>query len=106
LKIIWSPLAVEQVRDIASYIALDKPTVALEWAENIFDSVEILIDFPKSGRIVPEINRKEIRELIQGSYRIIYKIKPKEILVLVVKSGRQKLKENEIKHNETNKDRL
>jgi len=99
LKITWSPLAVEQVRDIASYIALDKPTVAIQWAEKIFDSVEILLDFPKSGRIVSEINRKEIRELIQGSYRIIYKIKPKEILVLVVQSGRQKLKENEIKHN-------
>jgi len=90
-------LAVDQVRDIASYIALDKPTVAIQWAEKMFDSVEILANFPKSGRIVSEINRKEIRELIQGNYRIIYKIKPAEILVLVVKSGRQKLKENEIK---------
>ncbi|VAW67821.1 hypothetical protein MNBD_GAMMA10-3101 [hydrothermal vent metagenome] len=97
MKIIWSPLAVDQVRDIASYIALDKPTVAIQWAEKMFDSVEILANFPKSGRIVSEINRKEIRELIQGNYRIIYKIKPAEILVLVVKSGRQKLKENEIK---------
>ena len=99
MKITWSPLAVEQVRDIASYIALDKPAVAIQWAEKIFDCVEILLNFPKSGRIVSEINRKEIRELIQGSYRIIYKIKPKEILVLVVQSGRQQLKENEIKHN-------
>ncbi len=100
MKITWSPLAVEQVRDIASYIALDKPAVAVQWADQIFDSVEILLDFPKSGRIVPEINRKEIRELIQGSYRIIYKIKPKEILVLVVQSGRQQLNENEVKPNE------
>ena len=98
MKIIWSPLAVDQIRDIASYIALDKPTVAIQWAEKIFDSVEILLDFPESGRMVSEINRKEIRELIQGSYRIIYKIKAKEILVLVVQNSRQKLKENEIKH--------
>jgi len=99
LKITWSPLAVDQVRDTASYIALDKPTVAIQWAEKIFDSVEILLDFPESGRIVSEINRKEIRELIQGNYRIIYKIKAKKILVLVVQNSRQKLKENEIKHN-------
>ena len=34
--------------------------------------------------------------LTQGNYRVIYKVKPKEILVLVVKSYRQQLKENEI----------
>ncbi len=97
MKITWSPLAVDQVRDIASYIALDKPSVAMQWAEKIFNSVEILYEFPESGRVVPEINRKEIRELVQGNYRVIYKTKPKEILILVVKSYYQKLKENEIK---------
>ncbi|MEN8251557.1 MAG: type II toxin-antitoxin system RelE/ParE family toxin [Bacteroidota bacterium] len=97
MNIIWSPLAVEQVRDIASYIALDKPSVAVQWAEKIFNSVERLSDFPDSGRIVPEIKRNEIREIVQGNYRVIYKAKPTEILILVVKSYRQKLKEDEIK---------
>jgi len=89
-------LAVDQVRDIASYIALDKPSAAIQWAEKIFSSVEILHDNSESGRMVPELNRKEIRELIQGNYRVIYKIKKKEILVLVVQSGWQELKEDEI----------
>lgn len=97
MKIIWSPLAVDQVRDIATYIALDKPSVAIEWAETIFNSVKQLIEFPDSGRIVPEIKRKEIRELVLNNYRVIYKVKQKEILVLVVKSYRQKLKANDIK---------
>ena len=96
MKIIWSPLAVDQVRDIAAYIALDKPAVAVKWAEKIFNSVELLSEHPESGRVVSEINRVEIRELVQGNYRVIYKVKPKEILVLVVKSYRQQLKENEI----------
>ena len=89
-------MAVDQVRDIASYIALDKPNVALQWAEKMFNSVEILRDNPESGRMVLELNRKEIRELIQGNYRVIYKVKKKEILVLVVQSGWQELKESEI----------
>jgi len=97
LKITWSPLAVEQVRDIASYIALDKPSVAVQWAEKIFNSVERLSEFPNSGRIVPEINKNEIREIVNGNYRVIYKVKEKEILVLIVKSYRQILKENEVK---------
>ena len=81
----------EQVREIAEYIALDKPTVAITWAEDIFDSVKRLIDFPKSGRVVPELKRDELREIVMGNYRVIYKIKGDKILVLVVKSYRQKL---------------
>ena len=96
MKITWSPIAVEQVRDIASYIALDKPSVAVEWADKIFNSVNRLRDNPESGRIVPEINRNEIREIVQGNYRIIYKIKKQEIRVLIVKSYRQKLELGEI----------
>lgn len=97
MKIIWSPLAVDQVRDIATYIALDKPSVAVLWAEKIFGSVERLAEFPESGRIVPEINRNEIREIVQGNYRVIYKVKQKEILILIVKSYHQQLTENEVK---------
>jgi addiction module RelE/StbE family toxin len=97
LKIIWSPLAVEQVQDIATYIALDKPSVAIEWTDKIFNSVNQLKEFPDSGRIVPEIKRKEIRELVLKNYRVIYKVKPKEILILVVKNYHQKLKNDDVK---------
>ncbi|MEH6824430.1 MAG: type II toxin-antitoxin system RelE/ParE family toxin [Motiliproteus sp.] len=96
MKITWSPLAVEQARDIASYIALGKPSVAEQWVNGIFDSVDCLIDFPESGRIVPEIKRKEIREIVHGSYRVIYKIQDNQIWILLVKNYRQQLKEDEI----------
>ena len=96
MNLIWSPLAVEQVRDIAAYIALDKPSVAVQWAEEIFHSVERLSSFPDSGRIVPEIQRTEIREIVQGNYRVIYKLKAAEILILVVKSYRQVFKQEVI----------
>ncbi len=90
-------MAVEQVQDIATYIALDKPSVAIEWAEKIFKSVDQLKEFPDSGRIVPEIKRKEIRELVLKNYRVIYKVKSKEILILVVKNYRQNLKNDDVK---------
>ncbi len=95
MKITWSPLAIDQARDIASYIALDKSRAAEEWIDDIFSSVEQLIEFPYSGQIVPEISRGEIRELIQGSYRVIYKVQDTKILVLLVKNYRQKLKVTE-----------
>jgi plasmid stabilization system protein ParE len=36
-------------------------------------------DFPKSGRKVPEYDAKDIREIIEKPYRIIYRIKPDQI---------------------------
>ena len=96
MRITWSPLAADQVRDIASYIALDKPSVAEQWIDEIFGSVEQLTDFPKSGRIVPELKINNIRELVQGNYRVIYKIQETSISVLIVKSYRQQLHSDEI----------
>ncbi|NRB39210.1 MAG: type II toxin-antitoxin system RelE/ParE family toxin [Pseudomonadales bacterium] len=96
MKITWSALAVEQAREIASYIALDKPSAAENWIDGIFESVDRLVEFPQSGRMVPEIKRNEIREIVQGSYRVIYKVQETQILILLVKAYRQKLKENEI----------
>jgi len=96
LRITWSQVAVDQARDIASYIALDKPSVAEEWIEDIFASVDTLGRFPESGRMVAEIKRKDIREVVRGNYRVIYKIQGSEILVLLVKNYRQKLAKDEV----------
>ena len=96
MKIVWSPLAIDRVRDIANYIALDKVSAAQSWVEGIFDSVKRLENFPKSGRKVPEINRENMREIINGNYRIIYKIENNEILVLTVKNHRQQLDQEDL----------
>lgn len=96
MKIIWSPLSIEQVREITFYIALDKSSVAEKWVETIFSAVERLEIFPESGRKVPEVNRDDIREIILGNYRIIYKIELKKIIILIVKSSRQKLSVDEL----------
>lgn len=96
MNIVWSPLAVEQARDIASYIALDKPSAAEKWIEEIFSCVEKLSEFPEIGRMVPEIKRQDIREVIRGNYRVIYKISGQSIHILVVKSYQQNLDFNEI----------
>ena len=49
MKLIWSPLAIERVSEIAEYIAQDKPGAAAKWVEKIFNIVERLSEFPESG---------------------------------------------------------
>jgi toxin ParE1/3/4 len=74
MKIIWSPLAVNRASEIADYIANDKPSAAEKWINTVFPKVEQLQLSPEIGRVVPEINNGQFRELIYGNYRIIYRI--------------------------------
>ena len=89
MKIIWSPLAIDKASEIAEYISLDNPTAANKWINDVFDKVLILKSSPKIGRTVPEINRKEIREIIFGNYRIIYQIEKLNISILTVRHTKQ-----------------
>jgi plasmid stabilization system protein ParE len=56
----WSPLALKRVGEIASYIALDKPSAAQSWVDGLFESVERLKPHPMSGRMVSEVNVERI----------------------------------------------
>ncbi len=97
MRIIWSPLAVDRASEIAVYIAQDKPSAAEKWIDTVFSKVEQLKSFPEIGRIVPEINDSQFRELIYGNYRIVYRIETKQISILTIRHGRQILPINEIK---------
>ena len=96
MKIIWSPLAVERMTEIKDYISRDNPTVALKWAQAVFDKIENIQEFPFMGRIVPEANRKEIRELLFKNYRIIYRVGTDHISILTIRHGKQLLPSDEI----------
>jgi toxin ParE1/3/4 len=97
MKIIWSPLAVDRVSEIAAYIAQENPDAAENWVNTVFKKVEDLKSFPESDRIIPETENKTIRELIYGNYRLIYRLEEKRISVLTVRHGKQILPVDEIK---------
>jgi plasmid stabilization system protein ParE len=96
MKIIWSPLAIDRATEIADYIAQDKPSAAVKWINTIFSKVEPLSSSPEMGRIVPEIENNQFREIIYGNYRIIYRIEKKRISILTIRHGNQILPIDEI----------
>lgn len=91
VRVIWSPLALERVEEIARHIAADRPAVAQKWVTSVFDRVAQLREHPESGRMVPELGRPEIRQLPHPPYRIIYRLDPKRAVILTVRHGRQEL---------------
>ncbi len=96
MKIYWSPLAVERFEEIYEYISNDNVSAAQNLIENIFDKVESLADNSERGRIVPESNREDIRELFEGEYRIIYKLESKKLFILTIRNFKQLLPKEDL----------
>lgn len=82
MKIIWTKSAVLNLENIKNYISQDSQYYAIELTEKIIGAVEKLSIFPRLGREVPEIKKENIRELIYGNYRILYRI-DLEILYII-----------------------
>ncbi len=89
-RVVWSPLALRRAREAADFIARDDPAAAVRWARGLFASVKTLSAHPRRGRVVPELLREEIRELIYGNYRLIYRVSGRRIEVLTVRHGRRR----------------
>ena len=89
MKIIWTPLALQRADEMASHIALDNPAAALAWLKALFAKVERLIRFPESGRRVPEAERSEIREILHGNCRIIYRLSKGKVILLTLRHSRR-----------------
>jgi toxin ParE1/3/4 len=97
MKIIWSSLSIDRTTEIAKYIAQDNPSAAKKWVKTFFDKVQLLISSPQSGRVAPETHSDDIRELLYGNYRIIYRLEEKRISILTVRHGKQILPIEDIK---------
>lgn len=74
VRINWTFQAKEDLRDIAEYISKDSKLYAKRQVLKIRNSTSILKTQNYLGRIVPEFNEKDIREIFEGNYRIIYKV--------------------------------
>ena len=71
MQVFWTDMAVNHLSAIYTYISLNSPEYAQKIVDNITRRSQQIAKFPQSGRIVPEFNTKQIREVIEGSYRFI-----------------------------------
>ncbi len=83
----WTLQAADDLEGIAQFIAHDSPHYASVFVMDVLDCVEQLESFPKSGRVTPEMNNPDIREIILGNYRIIYRLKTELVEILTIHHG-------------------
>lgn len=91
MEVIWTNQALNKVKEFIDYIARDSVEIAEKWAENLISETDRLILQPRSGRRVPEFRDENLREIISGNYRIIYRIKKDAVYIQTVRHVRQDL---------------
>lgn len=84
MRVLWTRAASEQVDEAMAVIAADRPQAAVRWLEALLDETRSLAEFPERGRVVPELQRREIRELLVHPYRVLYRREEDEVVVLAL----------------------
>jgi len=90
MRVHWTDTAQQHLDAIYRYIAQDSPAYAMRMVDRITRRSQQIGDFPLSGRMVREYEMSQIREVVEGPYRIIYYITPDQIDVLAVLHGARK----------------
>ncbi|PWK48624.1 type II toxin-antitoxin system RelE/ParE family toxin [Pleionea mediterranea] len=91
-QIKWTEPALEDLNDIAEYIALDKPVAAKKLVQKIFKSVKRLKDFPKSGKVPDDLRDSRYREIVVGPCRVFYRVEPNTVFILYVMRSERALR--------------
>lgn len=89
----WTERAASDLVGIGEYIAADDPAAARAWVEKIRERAVRASKMPRTGRVVPEVARDDVREVFQRTYRIVYRVVDDGIVVLTVFEGHRLLGE-------------
>jgi plasmid stabilization system protein ParE len=91
-SVTWTAPALEDLHEIWAFIARDSELAADGVVARVLGASERLAEFPISGRMVPEKESEAVREIIVGSYRVMYEIlSDDEIEVVAVIHGARSL---------------
>jgi plasmid stabilization system protein ParE len=84
VKVFWTEAALSQLQAIHDYISHTSPEYALRMIDRLTKRSVQIARFPYSGRIVPEYEVNEVREVLEWPYRIIYLINAEQLIVEVL----------------------
>jgi len=93
IELLWSPRSVADLEEIRAFIEVDSPAWADLTVRRLVAAVERLREFPDSGRMVPERQLPDLREIVSGKYRIVYRRKPDLVEIATVFRGSREFPE-------------
>ena len=78
--------------EIFEHIADDNPVAARLWIQRLRQRARAAARAPAAGRMVPELERQDVREVFLRTYRVVYRVGTKEIVILRFVEGSQQLR--------------
>jgi plasmid stabilization system protein ParE len=90
-KVRWTAVATRELRGIVEYAVAYSRSRGVRLAARIDSATDNLAAFPRLGRMVPDYQRDEIRELIVDDYRLIYRLVDDEVRILTILHGSRDL---------------
>jgi plasmid stabilization system protein ParE len=90
-QVVWTETAWSDLQRNADHIARDSPAYAAAFVRRVRDAARSLVELSQRGRIVPELGDPLVRELLLGSYRLIYEAREKRVYVLGLVHGARDL---------------
>jgi toxin ParE1/3/4 len=82
LTVQFTPPARAQFLAAVAYIRADRPAAARGFRARVNDALAVLVDFPESGRVIPEFPQMGFREVLVDSYRFFYRVKGDKVWVV------------------------
>ena len=93
IELIWSPRSVADLEELRAFIEIDSPAWADLTVRRLVAAVERLREYPDSGRMVPERQIPDLREIVSGKYRLVYRRKPDLVEIATVFRGSREFPE-------------
>jgi toxin ParE1/3/4 len=72
--VLWTPQARADLAAIRVFISQDSPHYASVIISRLIAATDRLVQFPESGRAVPEFENPQVREVVHPPYRIVYRL--------------------------------
>lgn len=92
----WSPQAADDLVAIRDYIARDSAQYAGLVVQRIAAAIELLATAPLMGRVVPELRNPDIRELLVGTYRVVYRHRRDVIEIMTIFHESRLFRQNDV----------
>ena len=95
-RVVWTTGAQRDLAAARRYIQRDSRRFAAQFTARVTDATRRLGTFPASGRVLPELGRGDVREILVGRYRIIYELPSETVRILMVWHAARLLSHDEL----------
>ena len=91
MTVFWTDAAYENLLAIRDYLAQTSPTFAEQMVDRLLRRSDQIGRFPQAGRVIPEYQRADLREVVERPYRVMYRILADRVDVLALLHSAQQL---------------